>query len=615
MVLIEKDRGFLRDEGGDTIVSDKLYYDEPSDSVRTGQTISNALDIINKDYVDGISGSTMSIINHLSGMFLELSGANADRTINIGSQNFETNGTISGGNILIRGNVSGSAIISGGNIIFSGDINNTSINSILFDSDRRCLVIGEISSYDANRTGNFIIYGTDPQLPGMECFQKSDSPSNGARFEFYRSNATGGAATSGDYVSSIWGNIFDGSTFRKTGGIHIISDGAVSSNNCPIRLEFQTSPNSIINRKVRFVIKSNGDIYNNLDNQKFYSGTGQDVFIEYTGTVWNFDIAAATTEIVFNNSGFDTNFRIEGDTEANLFFCDAGLGFVGIGCNTPTARLEVSGGNIVTNRFVSGAGIFSSQTISGQNIFLLSGMNIYSGSTTNNYINIGRNSAEKFGISVDDNNCIMNFVQDQDEDTIHTWQFDFSGVGAISGANYSFRIQDKEKIKIISGATIFTDKISGSSIVCTGTISGSNISAAIGKITNLGGYAVLMVAGENISGGHVVMASRSYNNYVLKCGTTDGTDGRDMPIGIAESDASSGANVYVITTGIAKIWNDGVNNVTTGDHVITSATISGCTLNSTIPDVPATANHWREAGHAIESISGGALFKAIIHFN
>ena len=49
-----------------------------------------------------------------------------------------------------------------------------------------------------------------------------------------------------------------------------------------------------------------------------------------------------TTEVVFNDSGADVNFRVEGDTNANLLFVDAGNDRVGIGTGTPSSPLHVS---------------------------------------------------------------------------------------------------------------------------------------------------------------------------------------------------------------------------------------------------------------------------------
>lgn len=46
---------------------------------------------------------------------------------------------------------------------------------------------------------------------------------------------------------------------------------------------------------------------------------------------------------VFNDAGADKDFRAEGDTDANLLFLDASTDRVGVGTNTPTAKLQVNG--------------------------------------------------------------------------------------------------------------------------------------------------------------------------------------------------------------------------------------------------------------------------------
>ena len=47
--------------------------------------------------------------------------------------------------------------------------------------------------------------------------------------------------------------------------------------------------------------------------------------------------------VVVNDSGADRDFRVEGDTDANLIFADASTDRVGIGTNTPSVKLDVSG--------------------------------------------------------------------------------------------------------------------------------------------------------------------------------------------------------------------------------------------------------------------------------
>jgi hypothetical protein len=48
-------------------------------------------------------------------------------------------------------------------------------------------------------------------------------------------------------------------------------------------------------------------------------------------------------QVVFNDAGADVDFRVEGDTDANLLFVDASTDRVGIGTNTPDALLNVDG--------------------------------------------------------------------------------------------------------------------------------------------------------------------------------------------------------------------------------------------------------------------------------
>tara|TARA_R100001443_G_scaffold79761_1_gene86838 strand:- start:355 stop:1749 length:1395 start_codon:yes stop_codon:yes gene_type:complete len=73
-----------------------------------------------------------------------------------------------------------------------------------------------------------------------------------------------------------------------------------------------------------------------------------DTFNISTGGTERLELGSTT---VFNESGADVDFRIEGDTDANLFCVNAGDNTVGIGMTTPTRIhnlakvLEISGGD------------------------------------------------------------------------------------------------------------------------------------------------------------------------------------------------------------------------------------------------------------------------------
>jgi hypothetical protein len=57
----------------------------------------------------------------------------------------------------------------------------------------------------------------------------------------------------------------------------------------------------------------------------------------------NIPAASFAAANVFNEAGADVDQRMEGDTDANLFFLDASTDRVGFGTNTPTAKVQVNG--------------------------------------------------------------------------------------------------------------------------------------------------------------------------------------------------------------------------------------------------------------------------------
>jgi hypothetical protein len=71
----------------------------------------------------------------------------------------------------------------------------------------------------------------------------------------------------------------------------------------------------------------------------------------FTGGADQFNIATngvervefGTSEVVFNDGGANYDFRIEGDTNANLFFVDASTDQIGLGTSSPVAKLDVNG--------------------------------------------------------------------------------------------------------------------------------------------------------------------------------------------------------------------------------------------------------------------------------
>lgn len=106
-----------------------------------------------------------------------------------------------------------------------------------------------------------------------------------------------------------------------------------------------------------------------------------------------------TSEVVFNDGGADIDFRVEGDTDANLLFVDAGNDRVGISTSSPASELDVNG-EIRTNddaRFTSGARHKFIGGGSGNNLEL----GTYSSSNTSRDVHLVIDSAGNVGIGTD----------------------------------------------------------------------------------------------------------------------------------------------------------------------------------------------------------------------
>tara|TARA_B100000886_G_scaffold339568_1_gene305442 strand:+ start:3026 stop:4570 length:1545 start_codon:yes stop_codon:yes gene_type:complete len=58
-----------------------------------------------------------------------------------------------------------------------------------------------------------------------------------------------------------------------------------------------------------------------------------------TGGVERMELGATT---IFNEDGADVDFRIEGDSDANLFYLDASADRIGVGTNSPAAKVYIS---------------------------------------------------------------------------------------------------------------------------------------------------------------------------------------------------------------------------------------------------------------------------------
>jgi len=87
-----------------------------------------------------------------------------------------------------------------------------------------------------------------------------------------------------------------------------------------------------------------------------------DTFNISTAGTERLELGAAT---VFNESGANVDFRIEGDSDANLFYVDAGNDRIGIGTASPGELLEVSSDSSPTIRINNSDGSISADQVIG----------------------------------------------------------------------------------------------------------------------------------------------------------------------------------------------------------------------------------------------------------
>lgn len=207
-------------------------------------------------------------------------------------------------------------IVQGGNTVKVSIANLTAGRSI---SSAGASLDGAVTINDSGADVDFRVEGdADPSLLFADA--STDRIGIGTNSPAYKLDVTAAGASTA-------ANVF--SMARITGADAVANDlTLVGPNTSQVRVKFGDPDNATV-----------GEIgYDNATNSLRFLTNGNQVGVfESSGRL------TVESSATFNESGADSDFRVEGDTDANLLFIDASTDRVGFGTNTPQQKVEVAG--------------------------------------------------------------------------------------------------------------------------------------------------------------------------------------------------------------------------------------------------------------------------------
>jgi hypothetical protein len=263
-------------------------------------------------------------------------------TPNIGAAtgtSLSVTGDVTGGNLLTGGVVSTSSNITGGNLLFGSGIvsgtGNIYANNIF-----------------ANISGNIDAAGSNTQIQ----FNDDDLLGGSAGFTFDKTsnavvangNITGSNFTTAGVVSAtanvIGGNVLTGGLISATSTItsaanitggNLLTGGLISATSTITSAANITGGNILTGG----LISATADITGgNILTGGLISSTGNATHSNLILTSGFID-GPASGRITINGSDIDTDFAVDGDTLANVFYVDAGTGTVSFGSSTQVTNV------------------------------------------------------------------------------------------------------------------------------------------------------------------------------------------------------------------------------------------------------------------------------------
>ncbi|TXG77631.1 hypothetical protein E6Q11_02560 [Candidatus Dojkabacteria bacterium] len=239
------------------------------------------------------------------------------------------------------------------------------------------------SAYSTNFLSRFWAVSIPGFLSTFILEHRGAGASEQANFIFGKTNGTfasRGDVLDGDGLGAFFWQGWKTGTFANAASIQIFVDGTPSIYSVPGRIQLSVTKAGtffpIVVQDIRsdysttfaggLVINEDGldqdtRIEGDTDANLGYFNAGEDSFTVGANTSAGFKFRVVGSSsldgaFVFNEAGANVDARFEGDTEVNLWFLDASADSIGVGTNTPDSKLHIVGTLHNTGIFTSDSG-------------------------------------------------------------------------------------------------------------------------------------------------------------------------------------------------------------------------------------------------------------------
>jgi len=264
-----------------------------------------------------------------------------------------------------------------------------------------------------------------------------------------------------------------------------------------------------------------------------------DTFNVATGGVERMELGTTT---IFNEDGADVDFRIEGDTEANLFYVDAGNDQVGIGTSSPTALFNARTASVA---LASNGHVYIQSTDSGADI--------------GGQLNFGNNNARRCAIAgrQEGSDAIAGYLQfgtrgpaGTSNDIIERMRIDSSGhllvnTSSVGGGSY-------DQLSVAGGIKITDD---------------SNSKLEIGRFNSSSATNSYIKIGSNSDSLRISNAADSVDLFTLTNSGNVGIGTTSPTCGLHIDNPSDGAITQILDTDNSAVKLVFRNSTETGNNM------------------------------------------------